>query len=106
MQAIGNVMTTLSVKVMIDKATSDDDQPTAGYLYKDITELTFSSATQCQALQDALIQKLQKDSFNVRLKALRIIKHCLQSGHYSFRRDLQRRTEYLRDCISILHPPF
>ena len=63
------------------------------------TEISFESVEQCQVLQDLLMKRLSKESPDVKVKTLRVIKQLLLKGHRSFRIELQRRTDDLQPCL-------
>lgn len=89
---------------LLDRATTDDEKPTPGYLYAEIVKLTFESAKVSGELQDYLLARLEKPSADVKLKALRVMKHLLLKGHRTFRLDMQRRVEPLQACIDFRGP--
>ena len=82
---------------LVAKAASDDEVPPAGYLQEELKKLTFDPDA-CSAVEDALIDRLQKRSTNVKLKTLRLIKMLCESGDPAFRRDMQRRIKEVREC--------
>ena len=53
-----------------------------------------------QALEDFLLKRLKKDSVHVKLKVLRVIKHCCLQGHATFRRDMQRHVTEIKECLA------
>ena len=54
----------------------------------------------CLQLENFLLKRLKKDSVHVKLKVLRVIKHCCQHGHATFRREMQRHTTDIKECLS------
>ena len=42
---------------------------------------------------------------HVKLKVLKIIKHCCMSGHATFRRDMQRSTQEIKECLQYRGTP-
>jgi ENTH domain len=90
---------------LVDAATSDDEKPTAGFQFNELSKLTYRSVNACQRLQDNLLRRVKKKSPVVKFKVLRIIKYLLEKGHTSFRRDLQRRTELIGECLQFRGPP-
>ena len=42
---------------------------------------------------------------HVKLKVLRVIKHCCLQGHATFRRDMQRETTAIKACLSYRGTP-
>ena len=45
------------------------------------------------------MKRLKKDNVHVKLKVLRVMKHCCQQGHATFRRDMQRHTTEVKECL-------
>lgn len=86
-------------KSLCSKATSPDEVPTPGYMYNEIARITHASADACKQLEDFLIKRLKKDNVHQKLKVLRVIKHCCQQGHATFRRDMQRQTGEVKSCL-------
>eukprot|EP00286_Rhodomonas_abbreviata_P009510 CAMPEP_0181334656 /NCGR_PEP_ID=MMETSP1101-20121128/26388_1 /TAXON_ID=46948 /ORGANISM="Rhodomonas abbreviata, Strain Caron Lab Isolate" /LENGTH=448 /DNA_ID=CAMNT_0023444671 /DNA_START=243 /DNA_END=1586 /DNA_ORIENTATION=+ len=89
---------------LVGKATSDDEVPTAGYLQEELKKLTFEPDA-CGTVEDAMLARLEKKSANVRLKTLRLMKILVESGAPGFKRDLQRRTQAVRDCLHFRGDP-
>lgn len=81
------------------KATAENEQPTPGYMYNEIARITHASVDACRQLEEYLIKRLQKDSVHVKLKALRVIKHCCLHGHMTFRRDMQSKTMAIKEMM-------
>ncbi len=84
------------------KATSPDDVPTPGYMFNEIARITQASSEACKQLLDYLLKRLKKDHVQVKIKTLRVMKHCCQQGHATFRRDLQRHTQEIKNCLGNL----
>lgn len=93
------------VRSTVDKATSPEDAPTPGFLYQELVKYSFQSPSTCDELLDVLLARLQHSSPNARLKALRCLRHLLDKGSRQLRRELQRKTDRLRDCTSFRGPP-
>uniref|UniRef100_A0A7S0E453 ENTH domain-containing protein n=1 Tax=Hanusia phi TaxID=3032 RepID=A0A7S0E453_9CRYP len=83
---------------VVAKATSDDEVPCPGYLQEELKKLTFDMDA-CSVIEDQLLARLEKKSSNVKLKSLRIIKLLCDAGSPSFKRDMQRRTTAIRECL-------
>lgn len=92
-------------KNMLARATSYDDNPTPGYMYGEISKMTLISYEVCRQLTDYLIARLKKNNHNVKYKCLMIIKHVCRTGRPEFKRDMQRQTEPIRDCLQYRGPP-
>ncbi|XP_077980197.1 AP-4 complex accessory subunit tepsin-like [Glandiceps talaboti] len=87
------------------KATSDDNNPTPGYMYQEITNISFESNGYCQCLLDYLVDRLEKKSFHVKLKVLRIIKHVVVNGNQMFTLGLRRSAKGIKDATNFTGPP-
>mmetsp|Transcript_12934 Transcript_12934/g.35866 ORF Transcript_12934/g.35866 Transcript_12934/m.35866 type:complete len:283 (+) Transcript_12934:58-906(+) len=97
-KALGHVSGAESVKSKISKATQDDEAPTPGYLQEELKKITYEGAHCCE-VEDHLLLRLQVKSSNVKIKSLRLIKTLCERGSPNFRRDLQRRTNAVRECL-------
>jgi len=100
---INAVVDKLKERQMVIKATSDDAEPTPGYLFNELSKLTYNPDS-LRNVEDYLDGRLEKKSSNVRLKALKIIKYLCDRGNPNFRRDFQRRTNNLRQCLHFKGP--
>jgi hypothetical protein len=67
--------------------------------------LTFSCSDSCTPIEEQLCEKLEKNSTNIRLKTLRIIKSVCENGSPNFKRDMQRQTSGIRSCMQWKGPP-
>ncbi|XP_072043027.1 AP-4 complex accessory subunit tepsin-like [Amphiura filiformis] len=76
---------------MLMKATSDDETPTPGYLYKEVSDLSYVSTGYCTSLLSFLVERLEKSSFHIKVKALRVLKHVVEHGHNDFKIGLRRQ---------------
>ena len=86
-------------KSLVTKATSPDEVPTPGYMFNEIARITHASADASKQLIDFLLKRLKKDNVHVKIKVLRVIKHCCMQGHATFRRDMQRHTTEIKECL-------
>ena len=68
-------------KSLVSKATADSAEPTPGYMLNEIARITHASVDACLQLENFLLKRVKKDSVHVKLKVLRVIKHCCQHGH-------------------------
>eukprot|EP01090_Pellita_catalonica_P012120 TRINITY_DN256_c0_g2_i1.p1 TRINITY_DN256_c0_g2~~TRINITY_DN256_c0_g2_i1.p1 ORF type:complete len:581 (-),score=84.98 TRINITY_DN256_c0_g2_i1:44-1786(-) len=90
---------------LVKKATSDDETPTPFYVLKDITDITHKSMKDSQYLMDYLLNRLAKNSSPaVKLKCLRVLRHVIEHGDATFRRDMARRLDVVRECINFRGP--
>jgi hypothetical protein len=91
---------------LIDKATTNSETPTPGYLYSEICELSKKDAGTCERILTSLMTKLRSENFPaVKLKVLLVIKHLLKKGNPHFQISLQRISEELRPCLSYRGTP-
>jgi|TARA_B100000524_G_C23509979_1_gene320179 hypothetical protein len=90
---------------LVSKATSADLTPTPGFMYNEIARITHASVDACKQLEDFLLKRLRKDSVHTKLKVLRVMKHCCQQGHQTFRRDMQRHISEIKLCLGAQRPP-
>jgi hypothetical protein len=87
---------------LLNKATSDKPEPTAGYHYDEICKLTFESVQLCADLEDYLLSRLRKKGAHTKTKCLKIMKHLVENGHEAFMRDLQHRNDEIREAQGII----
>lgn len=65
-----------------------------------ILEITFESYDQSTKVLEHLLLRLKKNmSAAVKLKVLIVMKSIIQKGNPQFRRDLQRKSEEIRECL-------
>ena len=69
-------------------------------LFSEDSSLLLAFARAAQSLEDFLLKRLKKDNVHVKLKVLRVMKHCCLQGHATFRRDMQRHTTEIKECLS------
>ena len=67
-------------KSLVSKATADSAEPTPGYMFNEIARITHASVDACLQLENFLLKRLKKDSVHVKLKVLRVIKHCVSTA--------------------------
>jgi hypothetical protein len=92
-------------KSLCAKATADSEQPTPGYMFNEIGRITHASVDACRQLEDYLMKRLTHASVHVKLKSLRVIKHCCQHGHLTFRRDMQGKTATIKEMMQYRGAP-
>eukprot|EP01129_Flabellula_baltica_P012234 TRINITY_DN5493_c0_g1_i2.p1 TRINITY_DN5493_c0_g1~~TRINITY_DN5493_c0_g1_i2.p1 ORF type:complete len:569 (-),score=136.09 TRINITY_DN5493_c0_g1_i2:7-1683(-) len=91
---------------IIEQATTDNDNPTPGYIYNQICQLSKKDANTCERILRYLLNKLKKqNSPAVKLKVLLVIKQLLQKGNSHFQICLQRQSEELRPFLNFRGPP-
>ncbi|PSN48324.1 hypothetical protein C0J52_03393 [Blattella germanica] len=111
---------------LLTRATAENDEPTAGYMLKEIEgilllcipvafkyimnliaietlttflDITFQAPPHCQPLAEYLNRKLEKPSSCVKLKVLKIMSYLIQNGHLSFRNCLRRNDGGVLDML-------
>ncbi|EGD81367.1 hypothetical protein PTSG_02086 [Salpingoeca rosetta] len=85
--------------MMLNRATSDKPDPTPGYMFTDIAKLTFESSQMSMDLMDYLLARVKKKSVYTKIKALKILKYLVEKGHEGFFKDLQRRSDDIRQAM-------
>ncbi|XP_072168081.1 AP-4 complex accessory subunit tepsin-like [Diadema setosum] len=90
---------------MLLKATQDDETPTPGYLYNDITALTYESGSNCQCLADFLTDRLDKNSCHVKFKVLKVMLHIVDHGHEAFSGRLRNKAKGIQLSTKYSGPP-
>ncbi|KAL3876332.1 hypothetical protein ACJMK2_034194, partial [Sinanodonta woodiana] len=83
------------------KATSDDDQPIPGYLYKEINGMTYDSDESCQNTLDFLNDQLDQKSSHV----LKLMKVLVENGHQNFRLGLLKQSFGVNEATKWSGPP-
>ncbi|XP_068672794.1 AP-4 complex accessory subunit tepsin-like isoform X3 [Montipora foliosa] len=89
---------------MLKKYTSDDDNPTPGYIYQDINSITFETISSCNSLLDFLISRLKKQSPCIKYKVLKILCYLARNGHSEFRSGLRHKAGVIREAESFTGP--
>ena len=72
------------------------------YFSQQLPELTLDSGGHCQALLDYFVDRLDKKSYHVKLKILRIMKYIVENGHPDFRQGLRRQSRGIKMATSTL----
>ncbi|KAH9495813.1 hypothetical protein Btru_013367 [Bulinus truncatus] len=83
---------------IILKATSDDENPTPGYMLKEIKEISFESAGFSESLAEFLTDRLRQKSCNVKVKALKLIKHLTENGSKEFLTAIRKYSDVIKEC--------
>eukprot|EP01097_Dermamoeba_algensis_P007148 TRINITY_DN4490_c0_g5_i1.p1 TRINITY_DN4490_c0_g5~~TRINITY_DN4490_c0_g5_i1.p1 ORF type:complete len:687 (-),score=192.35 TRINITY_DN4490_c0_g5_i1:80-2140(-) len=84
---------------LVEKATSDDETPTPGYVYGELIQTINKSPSSRDNILEQLLSRLSKNSAAVKLKTLRVLKHLLMKADLNFKRNLQRKSETFRPLI-------
>ncbi|ANQ09492.1 Uncharacterized protein PCOAH_00045190 [Plasmodium coatneyi] len=92
-------------RLVLNKATSSNDEPTPGYLYNEISQMAFCSKESMNLVGEYLLKKLQRTDINVKLKTLKILKHLCDNKRSDFRNFLKKKIEIIKDCqaCNIVH---
>jgi len=90
---------------LLNKATSNDDNPTPGYVFTELIKLTHSDASVCDKMSDWLYKRLQRNEPSVKWKVLTVMKLVAKGGRMEFRRALQRGNENVKACLQFKGPP-
>ncbi|KAL8593311.1 hypothetical protein ACOMHN_009964 [Nucella lapillus] len=90
---------------MLMKGTSDDDSPVPGYLYGEITDLSYKSPAHCEFLLEFMRKRLEKNLCHVKFKTLKLMKHLVEKGDPAFRKGLQKSFGCIQDSTKFGGPP-
>ncbi|KYN96187.1 hypothetical protein PGSY75_1459600 [Plasmodium gaboni] len=85
-------------RLILNKATSSNDEPTPGYLFNEITQMTFCSKESLGLVGEYLLKKLQRTDLNVKLKTLKIMKHLCDKKRGDFRNFLKKKMDIIKEC--------
>lgn len=85
-------------RILLNKATSSGDEPTPGYVYNEIYQMTFSSKESLTAVVDFLIKKLQRTDMNVKFKTLKVLKHLCDNKRLDIRNYLKKKIDVIKEC--------
>ncbi len=86
-------------KSLLNRATSNDETPTPGYLYGEIARMTQHSYDTSQKVMDYLISRVKKKQAHVKYKALQVLKHVCRDGRVDFKRDMQKHVPIIKECL-------
>ncbi|ORC93270.1 uncharacterized protein TM35_000011470 [Trypanosoma theileri] len=81
------------------RAIADNEEPTSGFMYREMAQWTFKDYNTQMKFIDALLEKLKPNSgVHVLYKILRIIKVMCETGHSDFQKEMQKnsRTEEIK----------
>ncbi|PWV18305.1 hypothetical protein C3747_14g214 [Trypanosoma cruzi] len=84
---------------LFKRAVVDSEEPTPGYIYREMAQWTFKDYNTQMKFIDALFDKLKPNTgVHALYKVLRIIKTMCETGHSDFQRELKKnsRTETLK----------
>ena len=86
-------------KSLLKRAMEDTEEPTPGYMFRDIAQWTFIDHATQMKLIGLLLEKLKPSSTSVHVlaKVLRIIKILCETGHVDFQKEMQRHSDDLKN---------
>ncbi|KAG5262933.1 hypothetical protein AALO_G00280610 [Alosa alosa] len=87
------------------KATSDDETPCPGYLFEEIGKISHESVGYCQCLLEYLLERLQVQSCQVKIKVLKILLHLCGHGPPHLLTELRRNATFIQEVIAYSGPP-
>lgn len=85
-------------RLLLNKATSSSDEPTPGYIYNEIYQMTFYSKESLTVVGDFLIKKLQRADLNVKLKSLKVLRHLCDNTRLDIRNYLKKKIDIIKEC--------
>ncbi|MPC32424.1 AP-4 complex accessory subunit tepsin [Portunus trituberculatus] len=100
-----NVVDFASYYPLLNKATTDNDTPTPGYVYEEIIKMSHNSSGHRQLLIDFLLARLHSSSWPGKQKVIRIFQHLCTRGHRGVRVTLRGQDGELRKAAAAGGPP-
>ncbi|XP_053231464.1 AP-4 complex accessory subunit tepsin [Podarcis raffonei] len=95
----------LSRLPILIKGTSDDEVPCPGYLFEEMAKISHDSAGSSHCLLEYLLNRLQSNSCNVKLKVLKILLHMCSHGSSYFLLQLKRNASFIQEATVFAGPP-
>ncbi|CUG84380.1 Hypothetical protein, putative [Bodo saltans] len=93
-------------KSLLKRALEDTEDPTPGYMFRDIAQWTFIDHNTQTKLIAFLMDKLRPTaSVHVLAKTLRVLKVLCETGHTDFQKEMQRRSDDLKQFASYRGKP-
>jgi hypothetical protein len=90
---------------LLNKATTNDENPTPGYVYPELIKLTHADVANCERMAEWLFRRLQRTEPSVKFKVLQVMKLVSKGGRMEFKRALQRQNEAVKACQQFKGPP-
>ena len=91
-------------KKTINTATANTEDPTPGYLFKEIIEMTFLEIATVQVLVDFLVSKvteaIEYEYSHTLIKTLKIIRQMCEFGHVGFQNAMQQHVNELKEATA------
>ena len=85
---------------LVDQATQENDLPAPGAVLAESVQLCRKDATNVNRIVTKTMEKLQKPSVMIRLKALRYLLHLTQNGPPSVQNELRLYSAQISQCMS------
>lgn len=93
-------------KSLLKRALEDTEDPTPGYMFRDIAQWTFIDHNTQAKLIAYLMDKLKPTaSVHVLAKTLRVIKILCETGHADFQKEIQRLNDDIKQFASYRGKP-
>ena len=90
-------------KKILKKATADNSEPCAGWMFKAIANMTKASPSACESVCDWLVSRLiNNKSPHVKKKCLNVIRSVATYGDSEFARLIVRRSEEIKKFASMI----
>lgn len=86
-------------KSLVSKATVDDAKEPTGFALKELASHSYTSLQAASELADLLLRRVEKDSPDVKYKALKCIKYLCLHGRAEFRADAQRESAVIKQAL-------
>ena len=86
-------------KSLVSKATSDDAKEPTGFQLKELAQHSYDSLSACTEMAELLLKKLDKESADVKYKALKCIKYVCLHGRGEFRMDVQKEAATIKQAL-------
>lgn len=99
-------LTIIMDKSLLKRALEDTEEPTPGYMFRDIAQWTFIDHNTQNKLIVYLMDKMKPTtSVHVLAKTLKVIKVLCETGHADFQKEMQRRNDDLKQFASYRGKP-
>ena len=85
---------------LVDQATQENDLPAPGAVLAESVQLCRKDAANITRIITKTMDKLQKPSIQIRLKALRYLSHIAQNGPPAFSNELKLYSTQISQCMS------
>jgi hypothetical protein len=86
-------------KGLVSKATNEDGKEPTGFQLRELAQHSLVSLKDASELADLLLRRVEKDSADVKYKALKCIKYLCLHGRAEFRQDVQRESTVIKQAL-------